>query len=256
MRERWVSTLGRVATAPLVAAGFLTVMPIPAPRSVAMGPMGWPLACFPLVGAALGALVAGVGVLLELWFPAQVVAPLMVALLLAVTGALHLDGLMDSFDGLFGGRDPSGRLAIMKDSRVGSYGIAAAGSLLLLEYGALVALPADGRSLALVVAGALSRWAMVATLWGFPAASANGLAAGLKPQLSRTHTVLATLIAAAIALGALGWEGAAAMAVAGLLVGLGGRLVVSKLGGITGDSCGGLGQLVEVAVLLAAVAIW
>ncbi|MHB8993493.1 MAG: adenosylcobinamide-GDP ribazoletransferase, partial [Chloroflexota bacterium] len=109
MRERWVSTLGRVAAAPLVAAGFLTVMPIPAPRSVAMGPMGWPLACFPLVGAALGALVAGVGVLLELWFPAQVVAPLMVALLLAVTGALHLDGLMDSFDGLFGGRDPSGR---------------------------------------------------------------------------------------------------------------------------------------------------
>ncbi|MGE5618667.1 MAG: adenosylcobinamide-GDP ribazoletransferase [Sphingomonadaceae bacterium] len=256
MLRRWVSALGRLAAAPLVAAGFLTVLPVPAPRSLAMGPMGWPVACFPLAGATLAAVVAAVGVVLDLWLPPQAVAPLLIASLLAITGALHLDGLIDSFDGLFGGRDPADRRTIMKDSRVGSFGLAAAGSMLLTEYGALVAMPVEARSLVLVAAGALSRWAMVATLWGFPAAGSKGLAAGLKPHLRWIHAAVATLLAATIALGAMGWAGGAAMAIACLLVGLGGRLAVARLGGITGDICGGLGQMVEAAVLLVAVAAW
>ncbi len=256
MLHRTSAALGWYLSAPLIAASFLTVVPVPVPRLPAQGPMGWPVACFPIVGAAIGGLVAALGIPLGLWFPPSVVAALQMATMLAVTGALHLDGLMDSFDGLFGGKDPAGRLAIMRDSRVGSYGVAAAGSLLLAEYGALASMPTEGRSVALILAAALSRWAMAATLWAFPAASPNGLAAGLKPHVRWPHTVFATLAAVAIAVASFGWAGLGMAVVASLVVWLGGRLVVARLGGVTGDSCGGLGQMVEATILLACVAVW
>ena len=250
----WARRMREVAATPLVAVGFLTVLPLPQPR-VAEGAMGWAVACFPLVGAALGALLAAEGGLLELWLPSPVVAALLLATLLATTGALHLDGLMDSFDGLFGGRDPESRLAIMRDSRVGSYGIAAAASILLVEYGCLVSLPAGWRLQALATTVALSRWAMVAILWGFPAASARGMAAGLKPYLRWVQAAVATVLAFGIALLFFGWLGGAMEAAAlGVLL-LGGRVVAGRLGGINGDTCGGIGQLVEVAMLLLCVGV-
>lgn len=210
---------------------------------------------FPLVGAALGAILMLLDRVLSPWLPSTVVAALLLAALLLLSGALHLDGLMDSFDGLFGGKDPSSRLAIMRDSRVGSYGIAAAGSVLLVEYASLASLPVDTRGTALIVALCLSRWATTAILWAFPAAAKNGLAAGLKPEL-RLHTLaVAGAVALAVAVVAGGAAGAASAAAAVLLVWAGGSFVTSRLGGITGDSCGALGQLVEVSALLLAVAV-
>ena len=253
MSDRLGLAVGRAIVSPLVGASFLTVLPMPVPRTLANGPMGWPVASFPLAGAAIGALIGAEGLLLTAWFPPAVVAGLMITTLLAVTGALHLDALMDSFDGLFGGKDPDGRLAIMRDSRVGSYGIAAAGSLLLLEYGALLSLSPVGRLQALVVAGALSRGAMAITMASFPAASSRGLAAGLKPHLRSYHTVAAALLAVVVAGGLLRWAGLAMAAMAGALVLLGGRLAMAKIGGISGDICGGLGELVETVTLLACV---
>lgn len=251
----WSLTLGRAAAAPLVAANFLTIIPIPVPRGLAVGPMGGPMVCFPLVGAAIGAVAAGIDRLLAPWLPPSLVAALLISVMLGITGALHLDGLMDSFDGLFGGKDPAGRLAIMRDSRVGSFGIAAGVSLLLIEYGALVSLPSDGRGQALILAATLSRWAMAATLWAFPAASSSGLAAGLKPHLRGPHAAAASLAALALAAGSFGWVGVGMAAASALLVLLGGRLVVAKLGGVTGDVCGGLGQLVEATMLVVCVAV-
>ncbi len=247
--------LARGITAPLVAVGFLTVIPVPLPRALALGPMGWPVASFPLVGATIGGLVGAMGLLAAPWFPPSVQAALMVATSLAVTGALHLDALMDSFDGLFGGKDPTGRMTIMRDSRVGSYGIAAAGSLLLVEYATLASLPPEIRVQALVVAGALSRGVMSLTLAAFPAASSKGLAAGLKPYLRWYHPATTVLVVAAIAVGLLGWVGLWTVAMSGALLFLGGRLAVAKIGGVTGDVCGGLGQVVEAATLLACLGV-
>lgn len=240
--------------APLESVAFLTVVPIPRPGHGTVGSMGWALAFFPLVGAAIGGLLVGLDLLLGLVFPAPVGAALLLAGLLAVTGALHLDGLMDSFDGLFGGRDPTGRMAIMRDSRVGSYGIAAAVSVLLLEFACLLSLSSPWRAGALALALCLSRWAMVATLWAFPAAEAGGLAASLKPELRMKHMVVASLLGLGFALGCLGWVGMLFGLGTVLMVLLWGRLVVSRVGGVTGDSCGAVGQLVEAAVLVACTA--
>jgi adenosylcobinamide-GDP ribazoletransferase len=255
MLRSLANSAGRLIGAPLVAVGFLTVVPLPLPTTLAMGPMGWPVAAFPLVGAAVGALVAALNLALAPWIPSGLLAALLVVALLAVTGALHLDGLMDTFDGLFGGKDPAGRLAIMRDSRVGSFGIAAAIALLLVEYSALQSLPAPQRTGPLIAALCLSRWAMAVTIWLFPPASNRGLAAGLKPAIRWWHLLAATLVAVAlstISLGA-GWLVVLAVPVAVLL--LMGWLAVARIGGVTGDICGAVGELTEVSVLVVGVVL-
>ncbi len=245
----------RLLTAPLVAISFLTVLPVPQPRSVAGSSMGWAVACFPIAGAILGLGLAGLDRLLTGWFPPAVGSALLLAALLAATGALHLDGLMDSFDGVFGGKDRESRLSIMKDSRVGSFGIAAAVTVLLMEYGSLTSLAPGVRGEALVLAVALARWAMAATLWLFPAAGSTGLAAGLKPQVRWIHAAVGTILAAGIALALAGWAGAVLLALSALAALLTGRYIVGRLGGITGDSCGAVGTLVETIVLVVSVAV-
>jgi len=239
--------------APMVAVGFLTVIPIPLPSSVALGPMGWAIACFPLVGAAVGGLAGAVGLSLSGWLPPSVLAAIVLVTALATTGALHLDGLMDCCDGLFGGKDRDSRMAIMKDSRVGSFGIAAAVSVLLLEYGAIAALSPESGLRALVAAGALSRGAMAVALAAFPAAGATGIAAGLKPQLRWYHAAVAALLAVVMAAGVVGAIGLAASAAVALLVAAIGGLAKIRIGGITGDVCGGIGQLAEAVVLVLTV---
>ena len=256
--ERQGETAGlamQLLAGPFSALSFLTVLPVPVPRSPGRLSMGWAMACFPLAGAFIGLCLAGLDRLLSPWFPPGVEAALLLAALLAVTGALHLDGFMDSFDGVFGGKDPESRRAIMKDSRVGSFGIAAAVSALLMEYGSLASLSGAGRAEALIIAVALSRWAMAAIMWFFPAAGPTGLAAGLKPQLRPVHVAVAAVLAVAIAVEISGWVGGVMVVLSGAMVLLVGRLMVAKLGGITGDSCGAVGQLVEVLVLVASVAL-
>ena len=253
--EKEARPVVQLLAAPFSALSFLTVLPVPVPGSSGRLSMGWAVAFFPLAGAFIGLCLAGLDRLLGPWFPPRVEAALLVAALLAVTGALHLDGFMDSFDGVFGGKDPASRRAIMKDSRVGSFGIAAAVSALLMEYGSLGSLPGEARLEALVLAVTLSRWAMVAILWLFPAAGSTGLAAGLKPRVRWVHAAVATVLALAIAAAFPGWTGGIMVVLSGLMVLLAGRLMVAKLGGITGDSCGAVGQLVETLVLVASVVL-
>ena len=97
-------------------------------------------------------------------FPEFLSAAILLASLVAVTRGLHLDGFMDTCDGLFGGYTRQRRLEIMRDSQVGAFGIAGAVSLLLLKYGALVSLlglAEPGMEWALLLFPMVSRWAMV-----------------------------------------------------------------------------------------------
>lgn len=255
MLRRVAEGAGRTLAAPLVATGFLTILPVPLPASLAMGPMGWPVAAFPVVGAAIGALLAILNLALGAWLPPGLVAALLLAALLATTGAIHLDGLMDSFDGLFGGKDPADRLAIMKDSRIGSYGIAAAIALLLVEYSALQSLTLQHRAEPLVAALCLSRWTMAATVWGFPAATNSGLVAGLKPAIRWWHMAIGTLVAIVVSVGCLGFAAPVILALSIAVALLGGRVAMARIGGVTGDICGAVGELTEVTVLVAGVAL-
>ena len=213
---------------------------------------------YPAVGLLLGLLLWGLERGCSEIFPDFLSAAVLVGSLVAVTRGLHLDGLMDTCDGLFGGFNPERRLEIMRDSQVGAFGVAGAASVLLLKYGALVALLGledPGKEWSLLLFPMLSRWAMVAALGAFPYVRLQGLGSPFHQGSNLWPTVTAAITAAvaAVLLGGIGGVGmlVGASAMALLL----GWAMAGRLGGLTGDTYGAINELVEVAALLAAVAI-
>jgi adenosylcobinamide-GDP ribazoletransferase len=234
------------------ALSLLTRLPVPAavPRGA---PSAW---AWPLVGALVGALagaVAAVAMALELG--AGVAAAVALVAQAALTGAFHEDGLADCADGFWGGRTPERRLEIMRDSRVGSFGALALVLSVLLRWSALSALAAAGWTWGpLIAAGALSRWPMAWVLGALPPARPGGLAAAVGRPGAAT-LALGGGVALVAALASAGWP-ALGSAAAALAAGAGwGLLARAKLGGQTGDVCGGAQQVAEVAALLALLAL-
>lgn len=243
----------------LVAVAFLTRLPIPQPASLDGKAVGRSSLFFPAVGLLIGGAQAGAAVLLLQRLPDPIVAVLVVALGVLLTGALHLDGLADTADGFGGGKDREHALRIMRDHSVGTYGAAAVTLSLLLKAATLASITMLGapglRWMAL--APALGRWAPV--LLGRALAYARpegGLGQSVTDGgVGNVELGVATAIAAVAAGGLAGWNGAGAVAVALAVTILFGALCRRKLGGVTGDTLGASVELVEAAVLVAAVAL-
>jgi adenosylcobinamide-GDP ribazoletransferase len=236
-----------------LALAFLTRLPIPgrlAPRPLAVA-----VRCFPLVGFVVGlggGLVYALG--LKLGLPALGAALFGIVATGLLTGALHEDGLADSADGLAGGQDRERRLAIMSDSRIGSYGVLALIVSVLARASLLAALPADQGIAALIGAHALARAAMALVMARSLPAKSGGLgAAAGKPAEGAALVALA--IAAIIAWIALGPVAAAIALVAIIaLTWLTARLGKRLIGGYTGDLLGAVEQVSEIAILAVAAA--
>jgi len=227
---------------------FLTRLPLPGPR--AMRNPGEALAAFPLVGLVLGLLLALLDLALSLTrLPLFTRDALIVVALVLLTGGLHLDGLMDSCDGLFGGRSPEQRLLIMRDSRAGSFGVLGAACALLLKLALLVALPGHDRGAALVIAPALGRWSLVLAAALFPPARPEGLGALFRAGVTLPRLAVAAGLSLLIAGAAGGLAGLLAFVVAGAATWLLGRYISSKIAGLTGDTYGAICELTEVAAL-------
>lgn len=240
----------------LAALGFLTVLPVPRAASATPAWVGRSQLYFPVVGLLLGLALGGLQ-----WLFAGRVPPLLAAafLLLAwelVTGGLHTDGLVDTCDGLFGGHTPEQRLAIMRDSRAGAFGVLGAVLVLLTKYAALVSLPPAAAG-ALVVAPTAGRWAMLAAIGWFPYARPQGTGAAFRAASRPWMPWLGLALALAVAWGFLGLSGLLTVAVAVPAVWALGRFASARLGGLTGDIYGALSHLVEAGVLsVAAIAAW
>jgi adenosylcobinamide-GDP ribazoletransferase len=232
---------------PVLALQFLTAVPIPLAMPASPRHLGRAMACFPLVGALLGLALGALDAILRLALPVSVEVALLLAACVLLVGGLHLDGLMDTADGAFGGRTVERRLEIMRDSRVGSFGVLAGGLALLVEYSALVALAPPLRLPSLVLALTCARWGMALATWRFPYARPHGLGAGFKQGVTWRHTLVATILATAVAVAVAGWVGLAALAAAALLVALLGIWLSGKFGGLTGDCYGAINEAVEIA---------
>jgi adenosylcobinamide-GDP ribazoletransferase len=139
----------------VTAARYLTILPLPGGRRE-HGPLGAAAAWFPVVGLAVGLLVVAVERVGGRLFPNLLTAVLVVSTWKILTGGLHLDGLADCADGLMG-RDPASRLAIMRDSRIGSFGAIGLVLLLALEAAAVAELDPAVRWRALLAAPAVGR---------------------------------------------------------------------------------------------------
>lgn len=246
----------------LVALSFLTVLPAAINRSPTPRQISNSRAYYPAVGLLFGLSLVGLERGCREVFPIYLTAAVLLAALITGTRGLHLDGLMDLCDGLFGGYTRERRLEIMRDPRVGAFGIAGAAGVLLLKYGALVSLlslsQAETMSAdlkwTLLLFPMLSRWSMVVALSAFPYARSQGLASPFH-QGSATWATAAAAASAGVASVLLGGAGGAATFVGvSVLAWLIGRAVAGMLGGLTGDTYGATNELAEVAVLAAAVA--
>jgi adenosylcobinamide-GDP ribazoletransferase len=238
-----------------LALTTFTVAPLRAGR-VDRPAAGVAMAVAPLVGAALGAVLGGAAVgLRELGAPPLVLGAVVVALGLALTRGLHVDGLADTVDGLGSYADRQRALEIMKSPEVGPFGVAAIVLSLLIQAAAVAALagrPATRLLLAVVVATATGRLAVsYACRTGVPAARPGGLGALVagtvgKPALSAGTAAVAALSAFTVA--DRPWQGPLAVLLALGAGALLRRHAVRRLGGITGDV---LGALVEAATCVA-----
>jgi adenosylcobinamide-GDP ribazoletransferase len=209
---------------------------------------------FPVVGAVLGlavaAVYAGAGELL----PPLPAASLAVVAGICLTGAFHEDGLGDTADAFGGHHDRDGTVRILKDPRLGTFGVLAVAASLLLRAGAVAALAPAAALAALPAAHALSRAAAVAAMTALPAAGDTGLGASYVRSLSRRRALAGAAAGLGIALALLGLPALVAAAAAALATLALGRLATRRVGGVTGDVLGAVQQLGEILVLLVAAA--
>ena len=241
----------------IAAFQFLTTIPIPKRREVRAEDMGAALAYFPLVGLCLGAVLAGVNWTLGLILPSSMVNVFIILALLLLTGALHVDGFIDTCDALFGQRTPSERWQILSDSRVGSFGVIGAFCLLLLVYVSLGEMPEAYKMVVLILMPALSRWSMVYAIFAFPYAKPEGLGKAFKQQVSWKQIILATLLVLASTLGLLATKGLALVLVGlalifmvWLVATLLGWFLKRRFAGLTGDSYGAINEVTQVFILI------
>ncbi len=247
-------------------------------------------AFFPFVGLLLGLVLVVVEVGSARIFPVYLTAGILLVVMVLATRGLHLDGLMDVCDGLFGGYTKERRLEIMKDPHVGAFGVAAGSMLILLKFAALLSLldprfsiGASGGwtgyaalstlaassqpgkvlalllfptlSRALLLFPTLSRWAMVVCLGAFPYARQQGLGSPFHQGNAKLAALTAALTALAASLILGGFGGLGLLAGVTLLALAAGWIMTRAFGGLTGDCYGAVNEVSEVAVLAGAVAL-
>ncbi|EWC39395.1 adenosylcobinamide-GDP ribazoletransferase [Stutzerimonas stutzeri] len=233
----------------LIALQFLTSLPIRLPAMPTPEQQGRSLLHYPLVGMLLGTLLWLAALLLD-GVPQLLQAALLLTLWVALTGALHLDGLADSADAWLGGfGDRERTLAIMKDPRSGPVAVVVLALLLLLKFSALLALLQAQQSVALLLAPVLGRAVLLALFLGTTYVRPNGLGHALATNLPRRR---ARGVLAVVALGCLlcGMTGLTALLLAIATFLLARRAMLRRLGGTTGDTAGALLELVECMVLV------
>jgi len=239
-----------VVRALLAAFAFLTRLPVPAALSRAED-RERSIAFFPLVGVALGLILLFVAASLVGRLSPPLLAVALVALLAALTGGLHLDGLADVFDGLGGAHgDRERMLAIMRDSRIGAHGAVALVLLLLAKVVAVSTTVQHHDWRALIAFPAVARWVVVPLIVWFPSARATGLGAAFNARGSVTAMVGSTLLMIVIAL----WGGTRMLAAGGValaVVWLFALWMQRRLSGLTGDVYGAAIELSEVVFLMA-----
>ncbi len=249
-----------------LAVTFLTGVPLKVEGEVRPSDLWASMGWYPLVGLAMGAAAWGVYAGLVSFLPGLVAATLVVILLELLTRGLHLDGLMDTADGVLSGTPRERALEIMKDHNVGAMGVAAAVLLLVLKVAALGALARADAAAPLLAGWCAARALPALNVYWWPYARA----AGTGEAFTREHTpgplqLAGGLLFAGVVMAGLAglWAGAAGSWYAGLVVAavsigvaLGVQATVAKrLGGLTGDVYGMGIELAEAAALVTGCAI-
>ncbi len=236
----------------LTGVMFLTRIPCPAWVGHDSEYLARSTVWFPLIGALIGAWGGAFYLLGRMGWEAAVVAVLLSTVATVwLTGAFHEDALADACDGFGGGWSKDDILRIMKDSRVGSYGVAGLVLVMGLKVAALSALSPGDALRALVAAHVLGRWSSLPLIWRYEYvresdAKGKPFAASVTPM----RLIVGSAMAAVLVGATLGMRAIPAAAAVLAVTWIGGRYFKRWIGGITGDCLGAANQVAEMAVYL------
>ncbi len=240
----------------IFALTFLTRIPLPVKVEYDEHLPSVSAAYYPLVGVIIGLILVLVDKVALLVFPVRVSNVLILIVLIFLTGGLHLDGFMDSIDGLFSGRERERIFKIMHDSRTGAFGVIALFLLLFLKYTLLLELGGISRVAGLILMPAVSRWMIVFAAYKFPVAGSSEIARNFFKYLNRKelYTGLLSLIFSVLILtyftGFHNYQGIIVFILPLLLTAIMAKVVVGKIGGLTGDIYGAFNEINEVFILM------
>ena len=237
----------------LAALQFLTSIPLPGRREATPEQLGRATAYFPAVGLIIGLILAGLYWLFNHILPAEVVNVLVLVALVIITGALHLDGFVDTCDGIAGHKATEDRWRVMRDSRAGAFGIVGVVLLLLVKYVSLNSIPPIFMLATLLFMPVVSRRAMVYAVFVYPYARPSGLGTAFKQKTRWPEFTIATLITFIIALALF-----PLFSLTGLILLVGVWIITTafsfylkhKFSGLTGDTYGAINEVAEVVVLV------
>lgn len=237
------------------ALRFLTVLPAP---GGARNPKGSTLFWFPIVGVIIGVVMAATFWAAHQIWPPLIAAGIIITVDIAITGALHFDGLADSADALMAHMQRERRLTVLSEPTVGVFAVVAVGVALLIRFSVLAESNLDLITVALI--WAMSRTMAATIICWVPYARSSGLASGFLPSPSRLLGLRIWLFVALIAsISALFWHGqlaavlvGVALIVAALAVTV---LALRRIGGFTGDVIGAAIVISETVALVALSAV-
>ena len=243
----------------LAAIQFLTGIPIPGKRDISPETLGRATAYFPVVGLIIGLILAALNWLLLLILPSAMVNALLIAALVILTGAMHLDGLADTCDGIAGHKTTEERWQVMRNSRTGAFGVVGIVTVLLLKYVALDNIPTVFLTVILIMMPVVSRWAMVYAIYVFRYARPSGLGTAFKQATRWPQFTAATIVTLAVTLALMPW-----FSLSGLVIIAAVLIIVTalafyfryKFAGLTGDTYGAINELAEVITLIIAIPIF
>lgn len=240
----------------LAAIRFLTSIPLPWRREdwrqrASREQFARSLPYYPVVGLLIGLMLAGIYWLCSLFLPQALTSGILLVALVAITGGLHLDGFIDTADGIAAGhKNADRRKQVMHDSSVGAIGVVAVVLLLVVKYAALNSVPSSWLMATLVLMPVLSRWAMVYAVFAYPYGRQQGMGGELRRATGWSGFIAATVVALAIALVLAQLAGLAILLVVWLVVIALAAFFKSKFAGLTGDTYGAINELAEVSVLI------
>lgn len=235
----------------LIALKFLTIFPVGKNLKIQDKKLAKSASYFPLVGALIGLLLIAVDFILRPFFPDSIVNLFILITLILVTGVLHLDGFIDSTDGLFSSQNKKRILEIMRDSKVGSFAITAVICLLLLKFSLLNEIQLNIRYSTLILMPALSRWGVVYLAKIYPYARKTRGTGEPFARLVGTKELIKATLFMAILIGLL-------LQLKGIIVWLAvfvalillSKWINKKIGGMTGDTYGAIIETIEVVFLI------
>jgi adenosylcobinamide-GDP ribazoletransferase len=229
------------------AVTFLTRVPFPGP--IDPGDFGASTIYFPIIGAFVGGVGAGVFWATSIVWPTIVALALSLVATVLLTGALHEDGLADAADGFGGGATPERVLDIMKDSRIGTYGAVALILAIIIKLASLASLSRTETVAALIAGHTLARWSSVALLYGLRYVGTKGIA--FAGTVTSWRLAMATIVTLVICALVLQRRAIIPILVSVMMTVAAGVYFRRRLGGVTGDCLGATTQLVEIVTYLA-----